>query len=296
MIRLGLAITTIGRPVALEQLLRSAAESTMPPAAVAIANQSGGPLGIDTTRYPFPVTIRKSSGGSSAGRNDAVRDLPPDVTVLGFPNDDSFYPPTTLARIAQKFDVASPPVAIACAPLTAGASTRPLPDSGTSLDRTTVWRAIEWCMFVQRAAFVEAGGFRTDVGTGSNSLWQSGEGTDLLLRFMSTGRQVVSAPEAGVCGMDERRQLSDDAFVAKHRRYARGTGFVYRVHHYPMSARLRIVVAPWLRLAGSAEPIPLALRIAYARSVGRVEGLLGRTVGAPAPQQVDSRPASYRES
>lgn len=275
---LGLAITTIGRP-ALAALLRSAAESSLRPAAVAVANQSGRPLGIDPQGYPFPVNVVTSSGGASKGRNDAVAALPPEIAVVGFPNDDSWYPPSTLEAVVGWFASDDPPAAVACSQQPPGRQFRPLPANGVVLDRTTVWRAIEWTMFVDRTALAEVAGFRTDLGTGAPSPWQSGEGTDLLLRLLARGRRVVSASEVEVVGAGERRDLSVDEFVAKQRHYARGTGRVYRLHPYPAHVRLRILAAPWVRLRRFDGSLSHGLRIAYARSFGRLEGLFGRPFG-----------------
>ena len=278
---LGLAVSTIGRP-ALADLLASAAGSSRPPAAVAIANQSGGELPIDTQAYPFPVSVVPSSGGVSRGRNDAAAALPDTVEILAFPNDDTTYPPATLEAVAGRFARADAPAALACDPANTHVLA-PLPPAGVALDRYTVWRAIEWAIFVDRAVFRAHGGLRDDLGTGAPAPWQSGEGTDLLLRLLDAGMRVEAAPDIAVHGVGERRGLADEEFVAKHRRYARGTGYVYRVHRYPGWVRARSVVAPWLRLRSFDVPLPLALRIARARSVGRLEGLRGRTFGRGAP-------------
>jgi hypothetical protein len=91
-----------------------------------------------------------------------------------------------------------------------------------------------------------------------------------------------------VLGTGERRDLDDDEIVAKHRRYNRGVGHVFRIHRYPTSARVRTVVAPWLRAAQARQVNALAVRIAAARSLGRLEGLSGHTVG-----RAISAPTSY---
>jgi hypothetical protein len=69
-LRLGLAVTTVGRP-ALQSLLVSAGRSACPPVIVVVANQSGSSLSVDTGDLPFEVEIVPSSGGASQGRNDA---------------------------------------------------------------------------------------------------------------------------------------------------------------------------------------------------------------------------------
>lgn len=272
---IGLAVSTVGRP-ALAELLESAAASSRPPGAVAIANQSGRPLGIDVHGYPFPVTVVTSTGGASAGRNDAARALPDVVDVVGFPNDDSYYPPASLEAVAMLFAADDPPDAVACSDGVRGAARLQLPADGAVLDRRTAWRAIEWATFVSRAAFATAGGFRTDLGTGCSTPWQSGEGTDLLLRIIAGGGTVVSARDITIGGPGERRDLTDDEAVAKHRRYARGTGYVYRVHGYPLRDRLRILAGPWMMMRRFGPGIGLTVRIAIARFIGRLEGLSAR--------------------
>lgn len=96
---------------------------------------------------------------------------------------------------------------------------------------------------------------------------------------MASGKTVVSASEVAISGPGERRELSDDEFLAKHRRYGRGTGFVYRTHNYSALARTRIVVAPFFRIFTFDEPLGLAIRIAWARCIGRLEGLFLRPIG-----------------
>src|SRR5688572_5890261 len=72
--RLGLAVSTVGRP-GLAALLASAQRSTSPPDQVVIANQSGAPLELDAHGWPFELSVVTSSGGVSRGRNDAVERL-----------------------------------------------------------------------------------------------------------------------------------------------------------------------------------------------------------------------------
>jgi hypothetical protein len=273
---IGLAVTTVGRP-ALQDLLRSIEHSAYRPEVVGIANQGGRPLDLSPSDYSFPVRVVESSGGASRGRNDAVAALGCDVDVIGFPNDHSQYDVECLGRVATAFASSPDADAVACS-LVEGTTTRfELPASGR-LDRMTVWRAIEPAMFVRRQAFERLGGFREDLGTGCPSPWQSGEGTDLLLRILEAGGAVESRPDIEVTGAGERRDLDADRLVAKHRGYARGTGFVYRVHPYPLWVRARIVIAPWLRLRRHDPSLRLSLRLALARSLGRAEGLAGRAL------------------
>jgi hypothetical protein len=278
----GLAVSSIGRPQ-LAELLQSAASSTVPPVAVAIADQSQAGLRLPPQPTPFPVEVVGSGGGASAGRNDAVRALAGRAAVLAFPNDDSLLPPATVAAVARCFAERPDVVAVAGALVEGGTARFEQPPQGSALDPVTIWRAIEPAMFVRTSAFEAVGGFRTDLGTGSPGPWQSGEGTDLLLRLMRAGGTVLSRPDIEMTGRGERRDLTPTALVAKHRGYARGTGFVYRAHPYSTYRRWRTVAGPWLRPTAHAPERVLSLRIAVARSVGRVEGLLGRTLPGGGP-------------
>lgn len=274
-LRIGLAISTIGRP-SLTTLLDSVAASTVQPVAVAVADHTPhGDLRIERS-YPFPVHVVPSRGGASEGRNDAVDALGACCDVLGFPNDDNAYLPSTLQEVTQCFLEPDAPDAVAGTLLERGRPRYKLPRDGRLLDRRTVWRAIEPATFLRRAAFETAGRFRLDMGSGAASPWQSGDGTDLLLTLMAQGGRVQSRPGVVVLGPGERKGLSADALVAKHRAYARGTGFVYRTHGYPRHAQLRVLLSPLLK-AGAHDPsLALSLRLSLARSTGRLEGLAGR--------------------
>jgi GT2 family glycosyltransferase len=272
---LGLALSTVGRPT-LDELLASVRASTTHPVAVAIADHTpAGDLRV-TGQYPFPVLVVPSRGGASEGRNDAVRALGRRCDVIGFPNDDNTFPAQTLERVLDAFRSTVAPAAVACSLLEGGRPRFRLPPDGTTLDRASVWRAIEPAMFLRRDVFERVGGFREDLGTGASSPWQSGDGTDLLLRVMQRGGVVLSRPGLVVYGRGERKGLSADALVAKHRAYARGTGYVYRSHPYPSAVRARVLIAPLVKAARHDPSLRLSLRLALARTTGRFEGLRGR--------------------
>jgi hypothetical protein len=273
--RIGLALSTIGRPT-LIALLDSLAVCSEPPTAVAVADHSpGADLRIERD-YPFPVLVVPSTGGASEGRNDAAEALGDRCDVLGFPNDDNLYIPSTLTEVGDSFARADAPDAVAGTLLEFGRPRYRLPGDGRLLNRRTVWRAIEPAVFLRRSAFESAGRFREDMGTGAASPWQSGDGTDLLLTLMAGGGRVQSRPAIVVLGRGERKGLSADALVAKHRAYARGTGFVYRTHRYPPHAQLRVLLSPLVKAAAHDPSLALSLRLSVARSAGRLEGLVGR--------------------
>lgn len=273
--RIGIAVSTLGRP-SLSALLRSAAESTYLPTAFAIADHTPtGDLHV-TADQPFPVHVVPSTGGASTGRNDAAAALTGLCDVVAFPNDDNQFASDTLRRVAEAFASAGAADAVAGTLDEPGGPRYRLPPVGTRLNRRTVWLAIEPATFLRLSSFSSAGGFRNDLGTGASTPWQSGDGTDLLLTLLAGGGTVISRPEIVVRGPGERKGLSPEKLVAKHRAYARGTGHVYRTHRYPPYRQLMVAVAPLLRATSHDPSLRLSLRLAVARTVGRIEGLAGR--------------------
>ncbi len=275
--RIGLAVTTIGRDDALRELLRSAAQGRRRPSIVVFANQSGRRLELGDD-HPFPVHVVASAGGASRGRNDACRGLG-QVDYVGFPNDDTRMAADTLEDVLRAFEDFEHPDAIAVSMWESGAPRFALPADGVLLDRRTVWRALEATIFCSARAVADGRPFDPCLGTGCATPWQSGEGTDFLLRIMDRGGHVVSARSARVIGPGERRELSRSQYMRKVRAYQRGTGYVFRRHRYNLVQKTRLVLAPWARWAISGERSRFGLRLAAVSSIGRLEGLLGRCSG-----------------
>ncbi|HTV12896.1 MAG TPA: glycosyltransferase family A protein [Acidimicrobiales bacterium] len=277
-LRIGVVVTTVGRWSALEGLLESVQASSWPDVAVAIANQSGGPPPRSFARL-LGAEIVTSTGGASKGRNDAIRLLRGTTDIMAFPNDHSSFQPDTFSRANRYFACPGPPGAITGTLLEPTGPRMVVPRSGAELSRHTVWRAIEPSMFVM-SDLAEELGFRESIGTGSPGPWQAGEGTDLLLRIMASGHKVVAAPDVVVVGAGQVRSLTNDEWSLKLRSYARGCGYVLRLHRYgPLGSAFQIV-SPWYRLVwsppGGARMPP---RDCLSATVGRLEGRFGRCFG-----------------
>jgi hypothetical protein len=276
--RLGIVVTTVGRWEPLRRLIQSVVESDHVNAVIGVANQSGQPAPHALTGESR-VRWVDSGGGISRGRNDAMAALQGEADLLAFPNDHSWYPAGTLAAAAARFDAMGRPGALAGSLVEPSGPRMRLPPTGTPLNRWTVWRAIEPAMFVA-AGPAAALRFREDLGSGGPTPWQAGEGTELLLRLLAAGQVVRSAPELVVRGEGERRSLSPDEWRRKLRSYARGIGYVLRLHQAgPLESAVQVLL-PWYRFvrrpaSGGRTPAADCLQA----SIGRFEGRLGRTFG-----------------
>lgn len=151
-----------------------------------------------------------------------------------------------------------------------------LPAASAKLDKKNVWSVIEPGLFVGHAAFLFLGGFDESIGTGAVTPWQSGEGTELLLRWMqqfpTEQFQWINHPV--VYGISDPRGLSKIERRIKLRAYARGYGRLL------VTGRFGILHCIWA-LIGAAS---FGLRKGYPYQmvdgayvlIGRIEGILGR--------------------
>ncbi|MEV0419694.1 glycosyltransferase family 2 protein [Streptosporangium canum] len=277
-IRVSLVVTTIGRPESLDRLLHSVFEQSLPVTEMIVVDQSGATGTaevVERWRERLPVRRVTTPRGLSAGRNAGVAALS-EYDVVGFPDDDTWYAPETLAQVCAAIgaygvvsgmllDAAGRPAQLAF-----GAEP-------AVLDSTTVWsQAIEATCFYTAAFMSAVGDFDEGLGAGSTTPWQSGEGTDLLLRGLRSGWSIAydpritvyeDNPSAPATGTRESR--------VRARHVARGTGRVYR-RHYGWRGRLRTLARP---LGGALLSVARA-RWAEAswhlqRLVGRLEGITG---------------------
>lgn len=278
---LSLIVTTLGRVAQVEVMLRSLAAQTMRDFDVTIVDQNDDErlAALFAQPWPFPLSRLHTPGerGASRGRNRGWR-LTRGRTLL-FPDDDCWYPPEFLARALAAMERHR------CAVL----SGRAADETGRTInsrferdaqriDRVNVWTtAIEWLVFFRRETLERVDGFDPEVGVGASTPWQSAEIQDILLRIMAAGftcwydPTIVGHHEEIVAGKPDQR------VVRKGRAYARGVGYVLRLHHYHPLA-----VGKWLiRPVGGTVVSLLRRRWAMANyygnvAIGRLEGVLGR--------------------
>lgn len=277
-LRIGVAVTTVGRWPAVERLLDSVAASRHERVVVAVANQSGA--AVPPSLQKTGATFVDSGGGASAGRNDAMEALRGTTDLLTFPNDHSWFEPTLLTDVASTYVRLGRPGALVGRLMEGGVPRMEIPDPGTPMNRYNVWRAIEPTMVVA-SHLAERFGFRPVLGTGAATPWQAGEGTDLLMRIMDAGLPVLSAPHLVVQGDGERRTLSTDEWRVKLRSYARGCGYVLNLHRAGLVESAVMVAVPWYRFV---RPTPAGRTPAgdcWQATLGRLEGRFGRCLSDP---------------
>jgi glycosyltransferase involved in cell wall biosynthesis len=248
-----LVVSTLGRGDTLRCLLDSLEHQTLQDFEVIVVDQNDDErLGevLTARQWRFPVEHVRTPGqrGVCRGRNAGLRRAR--GRLVAFPDDDCWYPPWLLAKVAARF--ASTPVDIVTG--------RAADESGRSingrfetvaqpLSRANVWTTcIEWMSFFRCDVIKAAGGYDESIGPGSGAPWLSTEGQDLLLRALSAGFTGHYDPDIYGFHPELDIRTPDAAMLAKAHGYALGMGYVLGRHGYGLGS-----IAYWLArpLAGS---------------------------------------------
>lgn len=223
-LRLSLVVATAGPDRPLGRLLASLAEQHRPPDEVIVAVQ-GDPRHAEEAIRPFrhvlPLrTIHLEGFGLSRARNAALREVTGDV--VGFPDDDCTYAPSTLAALedaCRRHPQADVIVGAHVAP--DGRRIRPARRTQGSIDRRSVWRdVISFTVFARARLFATVGPFDERLGVGAPTPWQAAEEGEWVLRAILSGARVHCEPAIEVV------HPADALSPRKALTYARGWGWV----------------------------------------------------------------------
>lgn len=270
--RVGVVVSTIGQSEAFGLLLESLAGQTHPAQEIIIVDQGRG--GAVTEQIALwqdrlPIVRLTSERGVSLGRNTGWLALG-ECDIVAFPDDDCTYGPTAFADVVEEF--ADPTIAAISGRLVGPEGRLAFGGERCDIDRRTVWtKAIEATTFYRLRTLEATGGFDVTLGIGSPTRWQSGEGTDLLLRVMDSGARVTYVPSIVIT--EHQRETTYVEYLRKVRMYGRGTGRVYRTR-YNAAGRAMVIAKP---LAAVVVNILLGRRSEWEKKwqavLGRAEGM-----------------------
>lgn len=271
-----MVVSTTGRIAALERLFESLAKQTYRKFTVGVCDQS---TSSDVQRLvgkyqkAFDVFITNSERGLSAGRNSVISTSPSNCTHFLFPNDTTYYSPDFLEMLSRQHSAAD---VAAFAYVDQRGIRYVFQDGMRPLDKRNVWKVIEAGMLVSKC-IMPADGFDENLGTGAPTPWQSGEGTDLLLKTLSRNPVIHWNSGLRVYGVTQDEGLTNAQRRAKLRAYGRGYGYLHRRWQYPLSRRLIICGAPLIRSLLSRNS---SLLDATSSAIGRFEGVSGLILGS----------------
>ena len=276
-----LVLATVGRTTELARGLQALAAQTCRDFEVLVIDQNGDdrllPL-VESARQAG-VTLRHvrfDRRSLSGARNHGLQLAAGEV--VGFPDDDCWYEPDTVARLVDRWQAAAVPPALMVGCWVEQATAVGDLDAQAQALRPDEVRAFRGrrassiTLFVRTALLRELGGFDERLGVGQ--WFGSAEETDLVMRVAARAEPMSYEPSVrmhhafALAGTRPRRSADD---LERLRRRERGTGALYVKHALSGWVIGRGLLAPWLvpLLRGRPE----AARIGWHCVRGRIEGL-----------------------
>jgi glycosyltransferase involved in cell wall biosynthesis len=231
-----LVLATVGRTQEPARLLRSLDAQTFRDFRLIVVDQNGdGRLDPVLAEFAaaFPLLRVASEPGLSRARNVGLRNV--DADVVGFPDDDCWYPSSLLEQVAEFFAVH---------PDLDGLSGRSIDESGTPsggrwdrrggrVTRFNTWtRAGAYTIFLRRAAIDRIGPFDETLGLGAGETPAAAEDLDYVLRSVRLGHAVYYDPGLQVFHPQTREGSADPLPEAGYA-YGLGVGQVLRKNRLP---------------------------------------------------------------
>lgn len=229
---LSLVVSTVGRAENFRRLLTSLdAGTACDRVEVVLVDQSPGQVCAAVAAEPgwsVRVLSTTSARGASIGRNAGL--LLAAAPVVGFPDDDAYFPPDTVVAVLDRF-AGDPGLAGLCGqqqtvdgrPSMLRWQQRPGPVTARNFLHTSIMST----MFFRRSWLERVGDFDEAMGVGAPGWYHAGEESDLVLRVVEAGGRVDYDP-ALVVWQDEPRDVPQEAFVRKMLEYGCGQGHLWR--------------------------------------------------------------------
>ena len=229
---ISLIVATMDRVSELDRLLTSLDAQTYRDFEVIVIDQNtDGRLTPVLRRHGgLPIRHLQCERGASRARNAGLRVASGEI--VGFPDDDCWYPASLLESARgwlegnPDFDAVFTTVRSADnQPVGPRWAPGPVLVTKGNLWATTI------CFngFLRRAVTDAVGYFREDIGVGANTAYQSGEESDYFLRGLALGYRMWYEPALTV---HHPNLHSLDRLREKTYPYALGCGYVLRLHGY----------------------------------------------------------------
>lgn len=269
-----LVLATVGRTEVLRGLLNSLKNQTHRDFELIVVDQNPDDrlkTILATYQDVFSVVhVKTHRKGASRARDVGVSYANGDI--VAFPDDDCEYPADLLGKVEEFFN-AHPEIGVYTGRSVdkhgadSGARFATMP--GTVARKTELWgRAIEISVFL-RKGIMSGVDFDENLGTGSDTPWQSGEITDYLLRLYERGVSIHYNPDLVV--------FHPQVVPSYKRAYAYGCGMgkVLKVHRMPLWFKAKWLVRPLGGAGLSAASFEFSeSRRRWNRFKGRLRGIL----------------------
>lgn len=232
---LSLVTCTLGRKRVLVRLLDSLSVQDDKRFELILVDQNE-PGFLDELVAPYAATVRirrlHTAKGLSLGRNAGLAQV--QGSIVGFPDDDCWYRPGTVAEIIGAFEAGPTKDFITGRTLDAQGvpSVSPTLANSAAITRDNYLQCGNSnAIFARFAAVQELGGFDERLGVGAQTPFQSGEEGDLLLRGVAAGMDMRYLPQLSV-HHDQVDRGDIASYVGRARKYGPGFGALLRKHGF----------------------------------------------------------------
>jgi glycosyltransferase involved in cell wall biosynthesis len=235
--RFSLVLATLARTWELERFLSHLREQRFHDFELIVVDQNLDqrlePV-LDAFKGDFRIVRVNSKSGLSRARNVGLEHAT--GNVVGFPDDDCWYPPGTLDKVARL--LSEHPewdgVTGKSATNVSGDGYKWFDSHNGMLTKFNVWRrSTSYTIFLRRPVITAVGGFDEYLGVGAESGRISAEEVDYLIRCLSHGFKLFYNPELLVCHTEGSR-IFNRSLVDRGYGYSLGVGHVLRKHKYPV--------------------------------------------------------------
>ena len=274
--KVSLVLGTKGRVEEVDRFVRSVAHQGHGDSELIVVDQNEDsrlePI-LARAKLPFPIIHLRSKPGLSHARNVGLASTTGDI--IGFPDDDCWYPAGLLARVVSQFrsDRSVDGLTGRSEDGQGRASGGNFSHDQGRVGLNNVWkRGISYTIFLRSSVCSAVGPFDEELGVGTHTPFGSGEETDYLIRTIKLGFNIQYLSDLVV--FHPNPILYNGNHCSKAFRYGVGMGRVLSKHHYKFTFNLYTVLRP----IGGALLSLLTLRIrkaAYHLAIarGRVRGL-----------------------
>lgn len=273
---ISLILATVGRTDQLVRLFDTFAAQTFRSFEVIVVDQNGDDrllphiehartLGVTISHLRhYPANLAEARNvGIEAARGKWI----------GFPDDDCWYSPQLLERIAARYKASDEPSGIIVRWVEQ--DEQPLSAANLSWARSRAFRDIpvsSITLFCEKELFKDIGGFDGRLGVGQ--WFGAGEETDFVMRALRSGAFFTYEPLGEVHhAVNPAKPVASPSTVLAVRKRARGTGALYAKHRLPFWVIARGLLAPLLRPLFKGS-FGAELAMGYATVRGRIDGMM----------------------
>lgn len=187
---------------------------------------------LQTKCSGFALKHVRSDRGLSIARNVGL--LNTTGEIVGFPDDDCWYFPETLAQVVSFFH-RNPKIDILLGRTVDEyglPSLSPFRKESGNVNRSNVWNSGNSnTLFVRRGAVPLRGGFDERIGVGAPTRYQSGEETDFILALMKNKARAVYLSRLRI-GHDQVEKIGATRVLMRAWTYSLGFGYVLKKHNF----------------------------------------------------------------